>query len=184
MKRLCLLGAVVVAICSCNPNNSAENTTTTQTETTAAVKDSSVKNPAPPPAPLPVEERLPATPAVKGGTHPISLQWISWDKKGTAKLEPLKDGWFSISGSQTDAEKSYLNIDGKIRRISEKELEFEGSIETRVKYNNGGEPCIKKGTQRFFAKGSRTYFRLQNMENCAGGNLVDYVDIYPGSSSL
>lgn len=121
---------------------------------------------------------------LKAGVHPISLHWISWDKKGKATITPAEDGWYTISGSQLNENREYLNIEGKIRRLSEKELEFDGVIETRVKINNAGEPCIKKGVQRFFAKGNRTYFRLQNMENCQGGNLVDYVDIYPGSSSL
>ncbi|RYD77764.1 MAG: hypothetical protein EOP53_12440 [Sphingobacteriales bacterium] len=123
-------------------------------------------------------------PLQKEGVHPITLQWISWDKQGKASVKPLTYGWYSISGSQSNAENDYLKIDGKIKRISEKELEFDGTIEIKVSYNNGGEPCIKKGKQHFFAKGSRKYFRMQNMTNCQGGNLVDYVDIYPGTSSL
>ena len=61
---------------------------------------------------------------------------------------------------------------------------FEGKIETRVAYNNHGEVCVKTGKQIFYGKGDRKYYRLQNMENCEGGRLVDYVDIYPGTSDL
>lgn len=118
------------------------------------------------------------------GKHPITLQWIGWDKPGEAVVVPIGNGWYQIAGSQANEERSYLNIQGTIRRISEKELEFNGSIETHTNYNNGGKPCIKTGLQRFTAKGNRKYYRLQNMENCMGGNVVDYVDIYPGTSGL
>lgn len=119
------------------------------------------------------------------GRHPITLQWISWDKPGYVDINPIGDGWYTISGRQTsDNGKDYLKIEGKIRRISEKELEFNGRIETLISSNNNGEVCIKEGKQTFFAKGNRKYFRLQNMTNCEGGMLVDYIDIYPGSSSL
>lgn len=121
---------------------------------------------------------------LRAGTHPISLQWIGWNKPGEATITPDSAGWYTISGSQLSEDREYLNIEGKIRRVSGKELEFTGIVETRVRMNNGGKPCIKKGKQRFFAKGARTYYRLQNMENCQGGNLLDYVDIYPGTSSL
>jgi len=119
------------------------------------------------------------------GRHPITLQWISWDKPGYVDVMPLEDGWYTILGSQTsDNGNDYLKIDGKIRRVSTKELEFNGTIETLVSSNNQGEVCVKEGKQIFLAKGNRKYFRLQNMTNCEGGMLVDYVDIYPGSSSL
>lgn len=118
------------------------------------------------------------------GKHPISLHWIGWDRPGNAILKQIDSEWFSISGSQKNKAGDYLIIEGKIKRIGEKELEFTGIIVTKVSNNNGGEPCVKQGKQTFYGKGDRTYFRLQNMENCEGGMLVDYVDIFPGTSSL
>lgn len=132
----------------------------------------------------PTGETRPVQDLMNAGIHPVSLQWISWEKKGRATITPGTDGWYTIKGNQSNKENDYLKIEGKIKRLSEKELEFEGTVETRVSHNNAGEPCIKKGKLRFFAKGNRTYYRMQDMENCAGGNLVDYVDIYPGNSSL
>lgn len=129
-------------------------------------------------------EKTPNKRIDKEGTHPISLQWIGWDKPGSATISPMEDGWYSINGSQQNKNGDYLKIEGQIRRLSAKELQFDGIIETKVSYNNGGEVCIKKGKQSFYAKGDRKYFRLQNMENCAGGRLVDYVDIYEGTSGL
>lgn len=120
----------------------------------------------------------------RGGKHPITLQWIGWNNPGEATLEPLDDNWYSISGSQKNKYGDELKIEGKIRRLNEKKLEFEGVIFTKTSYNNNGEPCIKNGKQLFYAKGNRKYFRLQNMTNCEENMLLDYVDIYAGTSSL
>ena len=144
--------------------------------TTSPAKDTSTR--------MPDVEQPTTQVGNREGIHPISLQWISWDKKGEVSVKPDTDGWYSINGSQANAEKDYLKINGKIRRITAKELEFEGSIEIKVSYNNNGEPCIKTGKQSFVAKGNRKYYRMQDMTNCEGGALVDYVDIYPGTSSL
>ncbi len=120
----------------------------------------------------------------KAGKHPVSLQWIGWDNRGSVNIAPMDDEWYSIKGSQKNKAGDYLTIDGKIKRTGNKELEFDGEIVTKVSHNNDGEPCIKTGKQIFYGKGDRTYFRLQDMTNCEGGMLVDYVDIYPGTSSL
>lgn len=145
-----------------------------------AAKDSSVE------IEKPTEDIKKPSPLKTGkGKHPITLQWISWDKPGYVDITPVEDNWYTILGNQTgDDGNNYLKIDGKIRRLSERELEFDGTIEILVEHNNNGEVCIKEGKQTFFAKGSRKYFRMQNMTNCEGGMLVDYVDIYPGNSSL
>jgi hypothetical protein len=122
--------------------------------------------------------------ALKAGVHPISLHWLGWDKPGKVTVTPGANGWYQISGGQQTSKLNYLRFEGKIRRISEKVLEFDGTIETRTESNYEGKPCIKTGLQRFFGKGERTYYRLQNMDNCMGERVVDYVDIYPGTSGL
>ncbi len=164
--------------CSTRPGTPAGMPAATPRLDTAAAAGST---PQPPGATAPVPD---PEPPVHGGTHPISLQWISWDKKGTAAIRPADSGWYRIHGSQLNADREYLNIDGRIRRVSAKELLLDGTVETRTRTNNGGEPCVKTGRLRFFARGNRTYYRLQDMENCMGGNVVDYVDIYPGTSTL
>ncbi len=121
---------------------------------------------------------------LKAGKHPITLQWISWDNPGFVNVTPLANGWYLISGTQNNTSGDYLKIEGKIKRLSQKELEFEGRIETLVSGINSDQPCIKEGKQTFYAKGKRKYFRLQNMTSCEGGMVVDYIDIYPGTSSL
>ncbi|RYD76246.1 MAG: hypothetical protein EOP55_11840 [Sphingobacteriales bacterium] len=111
-------------------------------------------------------------------TIPISLQWISFEEQGTAKLIKKDNGTYTIKGEQTNSSNEFLKIDGKIKRLDANKLSFEGTIITYIKDNNGGKPCEKTGLQIFAKKGDRNYYRLQNMKNCEGGNLVDYVDLY------
>lgn len=127
------------------------------------------------------ERTIDKIPKIKIGvahTIPISLQWISFKAQGDAKLMKQDEGWYSIKGEQHNQENEFLKIDGRIKRIDPSRLQFEGTIITYVKMNNDGKPCEKKGSQTFLKKNDRTYYRLQNMENCAGGRLVDYVDLY------
>jgi len=109
----------------------------------------------------------------------IGLQWISFEsEKGTAEITKKADNWFVIKGEQTNSQNEYLKINGRMKRLDANRVSFEGTIITYIKDNNGGVPCEKTGAQVFLKKGDRVYYRLQNMENCAGGRLLDYVDIY------
>lgn len=127
------------------------------------------------------ERTIDKIPKVKIGverTIPISLQWISFQNRGKAKLMKQEDDWYSIKGEHTNNDNEFLKIEGRIKRIDALKLQFEGTIITYIKSNNGGVPCEKKGNQVFSKKAGRDYYRLQNMENCAGGKLLDYVDLY------
>ena len=110
------------------------------------------------------------------GKHPITLQWIGWDKPGSVTIIPAENGWYTISGMQTSNE-NYLKITGRIKPLNEKELEFDGEIETRIQSMNNNEPCLKTGKKLFKATGDRQYWRLQDMINC-DGTTTDYIDIY------
>ncbi len=179
-----LLAAFVLGACNHEPKTTESTSTTTVEQTTDITPTPAPETPDDP-ASKPVEnEPVETTVKEKAGVHPISLHWISWDKPGKATVTPLGDGWFKIVGQQKKNDQNYLKIDGKLKRIAANELEFEGTVETRTETTNNGEPCVKDGKQRFFGKDGRTYYRLQKMENCEGGMLVDYVDIYPGTSSL
>lgn len=112
------------------------------------------------------------------GKHALTLQWISWDRPGSVSITEGYNGWHSIHGSQTDNKGNYLKIDGRIKPLNNRELEFEGKIETRVDHINAGESCIRTGKKLFKATGTRKYWRLQDMINCEGGMITDYVDIY------
>lgn len=114
------------------------------------------------------------------GKHALTLQWISWDHPGSVMITETDTEWYKISGQQVDKKNSrnYLKINGRIKPLSERELEFDGTIETKVETINEGKPCIRTGRKIFKATGSRKYWRLQDMINCEGGMVTDYVDIY------
>jgi len=123
---------------------------------------------------VPEENSYPAFP----GRHALTLQWIGWQKPGSVTITAIDDTWYSIQGSQTDENGNYLKINGRIRPLNNRELEFDGKIESLVESINNGEPCIRSGKKLFKATGTRKYWRLQDMINCGGGMITDYVDIY------
>ncbi len=127
-------------------------------------------------------QKLPETPAPKpyptfAGRHDLTLQWISWEKPGSAIITESDDGWYIIKGNQNGEKGSYLRINGRIKPLNDRELEFEGTIEHNADPVTAGEPCIRKGKHLFKATGTRKYWRLQSMISC-DGSTTDYVDIY------
>ncbi len=127
-------------------------------------------------------QKLPETPApgsypTFAGRHDLTLQWISWDKPGSVIITASDDGWYTIKGNQTGEKNAYLKINGRIKPVNDRELEFEGTIEHHVHIITSGEPCVRTGKQLFKATGTRKYWRLQNMISC-DGTTTDYVDIY------
>lgn len=112
------------------------------------------------------------------GKHDFTLQWVGWNNPGTVVIEKSKTGWYPVSGQQRDNKGNYVKISGKLKPVSSKELLFDGTIETRVDHINGGKPCLREGEQTFLATKGRQYWRLQQMLNCEGNMVTDYVDIY------
>jgi hypothetical protein len=118
-------------------------------------------------------------PALREGVHNFTLQWISWDKPGKVQIHKKNDGTYVVKGEQRDAQsKSFVTIDGTLKVVSPAELEFTGTIKSLYENINEGNVCERTGTYHFLAKGARKYWRLQEMENCEGNNVVDYIDIY------
>ena len=116
---------------------------------------------------------------IREGKHSLSLQWISWEELGEADVKHLGDNKYSVSGEQRNPQNDdYLKIDGTLEAVSKTELIFNGTVETKSESVNNGEPCLKKGEQRFLSTQNRKYWRMQDMENCEGGMVLDYVDIY------
>jgi hypothetical protein len=113
------------------------------------------------------------------GNHLISLQWISWEHFGSAKITRTdKVNTYSINGIQrSNKNEDYLKIEGSITPITDKHLVFEGTIETSVYYLNGGKPCLRTGKFNFKSSGSRRYWRLQEMDNPCD-DITDYIDLY------
>lgn len=115
---------------------------------------------------------------LREGTHNFTLQWISWDQPGKAKIKKNADGTYAISGKQTGKDGDFVTIEGTLTVVTFSEMTFNGKIQTRYSNVNKGEVCDKTGTYHFLAKGARKYWRLQEMDNCEGNNVVDYVDIF------
>src|SRR5690606_19398783 len=116
---------------------------------------------------------------IREGEHNLSLQWISWDVFGKAEIKYLGNNKYSIVGEQRNPDNSdYLKINGTLEPISDKKLTFEGTVESRIDHLNQGQACVKEGIKIFESTKNRKYWRMQDMENCEGGMVLDYVDIY------
>ena len=112
------------------------------------------------------------------GKHMLSLQWISWDKFGSATVTE-KNGTLYIKGEQRGKGKKpdFVTINGIITEVSPQSFKFRGKIITRVSHINNGEECLREGDMTFKIKGKRKYWRLAEMKNPCS-EVTDYVDIY------
>lgn len=106
----------------------------------------------------------------------ISLQWISWENsRGHVRAEE-QDGLVRLRGGQQQRNgPGRLEIDGIVVRIDGNSFVFQGRVAMRQAPENRAE-CLREGTMHFRVTGTRRYWRMQEMEACAG--LTDYVDIY------
>lgn len=114
---------------------------------------------------------------LKAGIHNISIQWISFDHPGKAMVTDLKEGSYKIEGKQNGDQDDYLSINGIIHPLSEKELEFNGIISSKIGIINKGAVCIRKGKYTFIAPSNKKYWRLKEKINCEGGMVTDLIDI-------
>ena len=111
------------------------------------------------------------------GQHLFSLQWISWEKFGTAIISQKEDGLYIDAKQELDG--NYVTLQGKLKVISDLEFTVQGELTTCVDHINNGLPCQRNETFTFKASEKKKYWRLQEMHNpCEGDNLVDYVDIF------
>ncbi|HEX8183687.1 MAG TPA: hypothetical protein VF747_03020 [Blastocatellia bacterium] len=111
------------------------------------------------------------------GEHRLSLQWISWDYFGKARVTE-SGGTLYLAGEQKARKGSdLLTIEGFITEVAATEFKFNGTIITRVEINNGGKPCERKGEMTFRITNNRRYWRLKEMESPCE-DIVDYVDIF------
>lgn len=115
---------------------------------------------------------------VRTGRHYFTIQWISFENKpGTALIEALGNGEYSIEGEQWDkVHHDYVIIKGTFKAV-DRQLYFDGKIVSRISINNNGQPCELTGKQIFKASGKRKYWRLQHMLNC-DNETTDYIDIF------
>ncbi|WP_424811429.1 hypothetical protein [Roseococcus sp. YIM B11640] len=105
----------------------------------------------------------------------LSLQWISWDYRGQLRMEETGE-LLRLRGSQQErGGPGRLEIDGAVTHIDQTGFTFQGRVVIRQAPPDRAE-CVRDGTLHFRITGNRRYWRMQEMEACAG--LTDYVDIY------
>ncbi len=111
------------------------------------------------------------------GKHKLSLQWISWDYFGIARVTN-KGGLYYLKGEQKGrGNTDFVRVDGVITEIDAKQFTFDGTVITQVSHNNGGKPCERKGTLNFRITGTRKYWRMQQIDSPCEA-IADYVDIF------
>jgi hypothetical protein len=112
------------------------------------------------------------------GKHKLNLQWIgydNWAEFGNLKVTD-RQGMMFVRGNQSKGE-DYLQIDGKIVSIEDKQFTFQGKIVTQVSHINKGEACERDGEMVFKITENRKYWRLQQMQSPCD-TTTDYVDIF------
>ncbi|MDU1345464.1 hypothetical protein [Eikenella corrodens] len=109
------------------------------------------------------------------GRHMFSLQWISWERFGTATIHRGSNG-LEINAYQS-LNGDFVKLDGLIEVIDQRHFYFTGNVSTRVYHINNGQPCERSGTFLFQAKDSRQYWRMQPIQNPCD-NAADYIDIF------
>lgn|GEM_PF-710119 len=137
----------------------------------------------------PVESRTPvgAPPAAVPALNPVgvdrllnnkglSLQWISWDVRGTVDARMEGDG-IRLTGRQGDpaGNRGLLTLDGKVQEIGPDYFTFRGKISI-TDTPDVGRHCELDKLWHFAITQDRKYYRLREFEWCDG--LTDYVDIY------
>jgi len=115
------------------------------------------------------------------GSHPIALQWISWDYFGEAEVSYDEDGFLALNGQQRGkgayADDDYLWVNGRITEVGELYFKFSGDIFTQINHINDGDVCQRTGDFEFRITKNRKYWRLQEMTNPCDG-VTDYVDLF------
>ena len=80
--------------------------------------------------------------------------------------------------SEIIRDNDYLYIDGTFEITDANNIYFTGEIREKVSYLNNGQECLRNGTYHFKAYNGRQYWRMQEMANCEGNGVVDYIDIF------
>lgn len=90
---------------------------------------------------------------------------------GNINFEKTARDLYEVSG-KAESGKNHLKINGTIKRVSRKHLNFEGTISQNI----NGENFTRTNNSTFFDEGKGNFWRLQDKIN--GSGFVDYIDIY------
>ncbi|GGC33808.1 hypothetical protein GCM10011371_21550 [Novosphingobium marinum] len=106
----------------------------------------------------------------------VTLQWIDWNTRGTAIVEPAEDAYWHLRAAQSEAGgPGRVFLDGDIVEIGEGYFTFDGTVRI-TDTPDRGRNCEADKTWHFAVTQNRPYYRLREFEWCDG--LTDYVDIY------
>jgi hypothetical protein len=116
------------------------------------------------------------------GQHRLTLQWLGWNDLGRSGKLVIEDrgDTLSVLGEQSGQGENlgdYLKITGNIISVTKDGFIFTGNITTRVGHIADGVACKRSGTFTFKTKGTRKYWRMQEMDNPCDP-VTDYVDVY------
>ena len=116
--------------------------------------------------------------ALLGGEHKLTVQWIGWDKPGTAQVKEAEDGGFEVEGEQRDPRTGdFVTVKGRIVEVRDRQFVFDGEVRLRVGYLCDGAEAVRQGKLVFKRTGKRRYWRMADMQSPCDSH-VDYVDLY------
>lgn len=106
----------------------------------------------------------------------MTLQWITWDRRGDVEVTVDANGVWHLSGSQSAQDGAgRVAVDGVVTEIGADHFLLDGRV-TITDTPDLGRRCADDKVWRFGVTQGRQYWRLREFEWCDG--LTDYVDIY------
>ncbi len=109
------------------------------------------------------------------GNSGVTLQWITWDRRGAVFIAIDENGVWWLTGRQNGDGGSGLKLEGYISEIGSDYFLFEGEI-TIAGAPDAERFCDQNKQWRFGITQNRKYWRLREFEWC--DRLTDYIDIY------
>ncbi len=113
----------------------------------------------------------------KDFSGPHKLTHNSIEGSGTISFEKI-DGerdHYNVSG-QLQSGKNSLEIKGFVAVVSDKHMNFTGTVSQSISEHENGKPYLRKGAKTFMSKDGGKTCRLQDMIN--GSGFVDHIDIH------
>ena len=105
----------------------------------------------------------------------ITLQWIGWDRRGTADIRDDNGVLRLTAGQSAEDGPGKLFLDGHIVEVGPDYFTFRGTIRI-TDTPDVGRMCELSKDWHFAITQDRKYYRLREFEWCDG--LTDYIDIY------